>query len=135
LVINGRLDLAYFSDPTLPATIGTIRRLRIVSTPGISESRQKFLEFIESFPKLELLDLALSTGAGLPLEELRCPQLHTLCLRNLWVTEDTLLKTIGANSQIRTVRLNSITLSSGTWHSFFTQLHRVERRVNVLTGI
>ncbi len=134
LVIEGRLDLTHFDDPGLPTTFGTIRTLRITSTPEICERRQEFLGFIQSFPKLELLDLTLSAAAVLPLEGLRCSRLHTLCLTNIWSSEETLLKIIEINPQLRTITLISITLSGGTWHSFYNRLNRVERRVSVLAG-
>lgn len=133
LVIDGKFDPAGL---TMPRNIENIRKLRVTSPPTILATPHSLPRFLAAFPNLEVFALTLTVANGtneiLRLEDIPFPRLQALHLRNVWLAEKALRRTLDKSRRLRAVGLADITLSSGSWQSFFTTLRNLGRDITVI---
>ncbi|KAK1657727.1 hypothetical protein BDP55DRAFT_638453 [Colletotrichum godetiae] len=130
LIVKGRLNP---QDVSLTADTCVIR-LEIVSLVSVGARSEAFLALIHRFPKLEHLSVRLETANSIhvptSVHGIQIQSLRSLFLGNLWISETWLTRIIDQNSCMGTVGLTDITLTEGTWQSFFTRLRNNSRLLN-----
>ncbi|KAK1656874.1 hypothetical protein BDP55DRAFT_687698 [Colletotrichum godetiae] len=130
LIVKGRLNP---QDVSLTADT-CVTRLEIVSLVSVGARSEAFLALIHRFPKLEHLSVRLETANSIhvpiSVHGIQIQSLRSLFLGNLWISETWLTRIIDQNSCMNTVGLTDITLTEGTWQSFFTRLRNNSRLLN-----
>lgn len=132
LIVKGRLnplDIPIAADS--PAT-----RLEVVSLMSMGAQSEALLALIHRFPQLQHLSIRLETANGIHLptaiQRLLIPSLRTLCLANMWISEASLSQVIDQNVCLHAIELADMTLTQGTWQSFFTCIRDAERCLGVV---
>lgn len=108
----------------------TIRVLNIYS--ATMNCTRSLVDFLSLFPSVQSLQLSMRIRTGMNLHCLALPEIRSLKLQNVNVSEDSLFKFIVCSPQIATIRLGEEALSMGSWRGFNSRLLALGRPVEVV---
>ncbi|KAM7204413.1 hypothetical protein V8F33_001715 [Rhypophila sp. PSN 637] len=103
--------------------------LKIDSLVSQYTAKEQTRELVTAFPNLRTVSLRLSQApaSGLEDQELRLkrvywPWLNSFSVHGLWISEDDLWEFIERHDRLVYVGLLRVTLTKGSWESFFTRM-------------
>jgi len=114
----------------------SILHLEVKSILGHCKNSDEIETFFSSFPNLTTVLISMETGGRLDemtirLNRLYWPNLHTCTLVNMLIEEDDLVSFIHRHSSLRSISLDRITLTSGSWDSFSCRYKRLRSSLYV----
>jgi hypothetical protein len=143
LTIKGAFDPAHvFLGPARSCFQG-IQRLYVDSFQ-IQHNQDTIQNFLQAFPDLVHMSITFQgwdyfQGWGYDDPKLfkhsSWPKLETLCLNELWISEEELFSLIESHHKgLRSFTIGNAALTAGTWRSFFTRVRRLQSDVEVIAN-
>lgn len=108
----------------------TIRTLRIFSATISCTS--SLVDFLSSFPGVRSLQLSMRIRTALNLDCVTLPEIRSLKLQNVNVSEDSLLGFMLCNARLETIYMDEDALSTGSWRTFYGRMPTPRRLVQVV---
>jgi hypothetical protein len=134
LKIQGRVDPIMIK---IPQKLTHITKIEFSSLGLNNGNIDEFIEMLASFPNLEQAVLAFTLpnltrdDIDVPIHQVCLPRLNYISLNRLWISEDSLFLILENNRQLRKLHIKDITLTSGSWESFFSRVRCFKGRVGI----
>lgn len=137
IVVEGRLTPGLSA---IQSVLENIRSLKLNAVEIGAPKAKNILALLKHhFPNLEELSIGLTAGSimksPLSLERQLWPALRTLSIRNVWVTEQALVRIVEVHHLLTSIYLTDIKLDQGTWQSFLSRVKGLQRDVSVVEDL